>query len=69
MCDGIVAAIQIPLARLGFDSNRSGIGIRCIEGQVLQENTTMLDMCRQLGFQIVDDPNDPMINLVRLELR
>ena len=28
MRDGIVAAIQIPLARLGFDSNRSGIGIR-----------------------------------------
>jgi acetyltransferase len=43
--------------------------LRCIEGQVLQENTTMLDMCRQLGFQIVDDPNDPAMNLVRLELR
>jgi acetyltransferase len=43
--------------------------LRCIEGQVLQENTTMLDMCRQLGFQIVDDPNDPTINFVRLELR
>jgi hypothetical protein len=27
MFDGIVAAIQIPLARLGFDSNRSGIGM------------------------------------------
>jgi hypothetical protein len=27
MRDGIVAAIQIPLARLRFDSNRSGIGI------------------------------------------
>jgi acetyltransferase len=43
--------------------------LRCIEGQVLQENTTMLDMCRQLGFQIVDDPNDKTINLVRLDLR
>jgi hypothetical protein len=28
MRDGIVAAIQIPLAGLGFDSNRSGIGIK-----------------------------------------
>jgi hypothetical protein len=27
MRDGIVAAIRIPLARLGFDSNRSEIGI------------------------------------------
>jgi RimJ/RimL family protein N-acetyltransferase len=43
--------------------------LRCIEGYVLQENTTMLDMCRQLGFQIVDDPNDATMNIVRLELR
>jgi hypothetical protein len=27
MRDGIVATIQTPLARVGFDSNRSGIGI------------------------------------------
>ena len=25
--------------------------LKTIEGQVLQENTTMLDMCRQLGFR------------------
>jgi acetyltransferase len=36
---------------------------------VLQENTTMLDMCRQLGFQIADDPNDKTMKVVRLELR
>jgi hypothetical protein len=30
---GIVAAIQIPLARLAFDSNRSGIGIRKLAEQ------------------------------------
>jgi hypothetical protein len=28
MRDGIVATIQTPFARVGFDSNRSGIGIR-----------------------------------------
>jgi hypothetical protein len=28
MGDGIVATIQTPFARVGFDSNRSGIGIR-----------------------------------------
>jgi hypothetical protein len=27
MRDGIVATIQTPLARLGFESNRSGIGM------------------------------------------
>ena len=34
-------------------------GIRLIEGQVLRENTTMLDMCRELGFEIAGDPQDP----------
>jgi GNAT superfamily N-acetyltransferase len=43
--------------------------LKCIEGQVLQENTTMLDMCRQLGFQIADEPNDRAIKVVRLELQ
>jgi acetyltransferase len=43
--------------------------LKCIEGQVLQENTTMLEMCRQLGFQITDDPNDRTMKVVRLELR
>src|ERR1700689_1591454 len=28
MGDGIVATIQTPFARVGFDSNRSGIGIK-----------------------------------------
>ena len=43
--------------------------LKCVEGQVLQENTTMLDMCRQLGFQIAADPNDRTMKLVRLELQ
>jgi len=33
-------------------------GIRSIHGQVLQENTTMLEMCRELGFQILSDPQE-----------
>jgi glyoxylase-like metal-dependent hydrolase (beta-lactamase superfamily II) len=32
MGDGIVATIQTPFARVGFDSNRSGIGIRLLDG-------------------------------------
>jgi acetyltransferase len=43
--------------------------LKCIEGQVLQENTTMLDMCRQLGFAITDDANDRTMKVVRLQLR
>jgi acetyltransferase len=41
-------------------------GIGTIEGQVLRENTSMLAMCRQLGFQIAADPDDVGICMVKL---
>jgi len=41
---------------------------RCIEGQVLHENTPMLDMCRELGFEIRTDPDEPYICDVKLAL-
>jgi acetyltransferase len=41
-------------------------GLREIEGQVLRENTTMLDMCRSLGFSVRIDPDDPELRLVTL---
>ena len=43
-------------------------GLRRIEGQVLAENTTMLRMCSELGFQIVADPNEDDIRVVTLTL-
>jgi acetyltransferase len=43
-------------------------GLQTIEGQVLKENTTMLDMCKQLGFEIAPDPNDPDICVVRFSV-
>jgi len=43
-------------------------GLARIEGQVLRENTTMLSMCRQLGFSVSTDPDDPGIVIVRLLL-
>ena len=43
-------------------------GLRCIQGQVLQENTTMLEMCRELGFQVASDPQEPSSLIVRLPL-
>jgi acetyltransferase len=43
-------------------------GLRRMEGQVLKENTTMLTMCRELGFTVVSDPHDPGSYLVGLEL-
>jgi acetyltransferase len=43
-------------------------GLRTIEGQVLSENTVMLAMCRQLGFDIAPDPRDPDTYVVRLAM-
>ncbi|HXW39756.1 MAG TPA: GNAT family N-acetyltransferase, partial [Xanthobacteraceae bacterium] len=43
-------------------------GFHSFRGQVLRENTTMLEMCRQLGFQIASDPQDPSIVIVNLPL-
>jgi len=40
--------------------------IRVIEGQVLRENSTMLKMCRELGFRVKPDPADFGICLVEL---
>ncbi len=45
-----------------------GEGLSHIEGQVLAGNTTMLTMCRQLGFKISDEPDDPGAKQVRLGL-
>lgn len=42
------------------------LGLRVVEGQVLRENTTMLAMCRQLGFAVRADPDDPGVMLVEL---
>lgn len=43
-------------------------GIEVIEGQVLSENTAMLSMCKELGFEIASDPHDPSTCVVALVL-
>jgi acetyltransferase len=44
------------------------IGLARVHGQVLSENTTMLHMCEDLGFNIEDDPGGKGIMRVTLEL-
>lgn len=44
------------------------IGLHEVEGQVLDENVTMLDMCRNLGFAVTADPEEPGVRAVRLDL-
>jgi acetyltransferase len=43
-------------------------GIGELTGEVLPENKPMLQMCRELGFAVTPDPNDPSIVLVRKRL-
>ena len=39
-----------------------------LTGTVLAGNTTMLDMCRQLGFKVNTDPEEPSLRQVLLDL-
>jgi acetyltransferase len=43
-------------------------GLQRISGQVLRENTVMLQMCRELGFEVTTDPSDPGLQVVTLPL-
>jgi acetyltransferase len=43
-------------------------GLKTIEGQVLSENTAMLAMCREFGFEVRSDPQDPDTFSVKLAL-
>jgi acetyltransferase len=44
-------------------------GLQELHGTVLAGNTTMLDMCRQLGFVVQSETDDPTIRRVVLDLR
>ena len=43
-------------------------GLKVISGDVLRENTVMLDLCRSVGFEIRSDPVEHDICDVRLKL-
>jgi acetyltransferase len=42
--------------------------LKSLFGEVLNENTTMLAMCRQLGFEVRGDPHEQRVSLVSLDL-
>ncbi|ASR42876.1 GNAT family N-acetyltransferase [Xanthomonas citri pv. mangiferaeindicae] len=71
---GIMVRSDLKGAGLGWRLMRIMIeyarwqGLRMVEGQVLRENTTMLAMCRQLGFSITADPDDATVAIVRLPI-
>jgi acetyltransferase len=49
-------------------ANAKAKGLKFVRGQVLAENTTMLQMCGELGFHAVDDPLERGVKDVTLPL-
>ena len=49
-------------------ANAKDKGLETIRGQVLTENTTMLQMCQELGFHVSDDPLERGVKVVALPL-
>jgi acetyltransferase len=43
-------------------------GLQRIEGEVLAENVSMLQMCQELGFEILSSAEDQTIRMVKLSL-
>jgi N-acetylglutamate synthase and related acetyltransferases len=43
-------------------------GLDAVRGEVLAENTSMLTMCAELGFTIVDSPGEPSVRHVEMPL-
>ncbi len=44
-------------------------GLKTLYGTVLKENATMVKMCKELGFEVKRDPDDPMLYDVTLDLK
>ena len=43
-------------------------GMKSVKGQILHENTVMLKMCKELGFEVKTDSGDPGLYDVTLTL-
>jgi acetyltransferase len=43
-------------------------GLKSLFGEVLNENVNMLNMCRDIGFEVRRDPKEPAVSLVSLDL-
>ena len=43
-------------------------GLKSLFGEVLNENTTMLAMCRELGFTVASDREEPRVSVVSFQL-
>lgn len=43
-------------------------GIRELYGEVLSENSNMLQMCAELGFDLAESPRDPTVRIVTLSI-
>jgi acetyltransferase len=44
-------------------------GLQSLHGTVLKENATMIQMCKELGFEVHADPEDSMVCAVTLDIK
>ena len=56
------------LMKSAIDYARS-VGLEKLKGYVLPENRAMLDLCERLGFEMIDDREDPGVKIVILDVR
>ena len=70
----VAVALANKMARIGWAlmsqliAYARSAGLGEIFGHVIRENTTMIEMCRGLGFIIAADPEDSTLVLATLEL-
>jgi acetyltransferase len=43
--------------------------LKSLYGTVLKENATMIQMCKELGFEAGRDPEDPLVYAVTLDIK
>jgi hypothetical protein len=67
MAFAVTVHMTLPVMQLIIEYAKSE-GLKRISGQILQENTVMLKMCRELGFAIETDPQDRGLRDVTLTL-
>ena len=66
-----MACVQLPLSpstNPGIIEHAKSEGLKQLCGEILQENTVMLKMCRELGFKVVTDAQDRGVCDVALTL-
>ena len=67
-CPGCGLRMPASAAPLGDTYYNTSAECWSLFGEVLNENINMLNMCRDIGFDVRRDPKEPAVSLVSLDL-